>query len=148
MPIGSDGKPMTSWQIWLHRLCLLMIAWAVAELLLAALLWASYLLDIPGIRELIGGLIVPEVSTMTLLVAILNLIIGPLGIRGAKDPRKITVFFWIVFIDAMLTAWALASSVSYGICDLASLISGLFVIALAVCAWQVRGQTGYFDEHP
>ena len=47
-----------------------------------------------------------------------------------------------------MTAWALASSVSAGTCDLTSLVSGLFVIALAVCAWQVRGQTGYFDAHP
>ena len=49
---------------------------------------------------------------------------------------------------ARVTAWALASSVSAGTCDLTSLVSGLFVIALAVCAWQVRGQTGYFDAHP
>ncbi|WP_270298041.1 hypothetical protein [Eggerthella sinensis] len=48
----------------------------------------------------------------------------------------------------MLTAWALASSVSTGSLDLTSLVSGLFVIALAVCAWQVRGLTGYFDVHP
>ena len=80
----------------------------------------------------------PVVGAMAMAGACLNLAIGFLGLRGARNPRKIT----------LLTAWALASSVSAGTCDLTSLVSGLFVIALAVCAWQVRGQTGYFDAHP
>ena len=58
------------------------------------------------------------------------------------------LFFWIVLVDALLTAWSLASSVSYGFFDPTSIVSGLFIILLAVCAWQVRGQTGYFEQHP
>ena len=45
-------------------------------------------------------------------------------------------------------AWAMASNLSSGIVDVTGIVSGLFIIALAVCTWQVRGQTGYFDEHP
>lgn len=146
--LGDDGAVMTAWQIWLRRLCLLVVVWALAEFALGALLWAAYLLNIPLLGDIGRDLVSPELSVMAFLGALLNLVIGALGIRGAKDPRRITLFFWITFIDAMLTAWALASSVSYGSCDVTSLVSGLFVIALAVCAWQVRGQTGYFDIHP
>ena len=35
-----------------------------------------------------------------------------------------------------------------GFFDPTSIVSGLFIILLAVCAWQVRGQTGYFEQHP
>ncbi|MFR1639526.1 MAG: hypothetical protein ACLSVD_10370 [Eggerthellaceae bacterium] len=128
-------------------LCLFVIVWAIAEVLLGAALWvltcSRMVLDVePSV------LAEPVVGAMAMAGACLNLAIGFLGLRGARNPRKITLFFWITFVDAMLTAWALASSVSAGTCDLTSLVSGLFVIALAVCAWQVRGQTGYFDAHP
>lgn len=146
--VGDDGAPMTTWQIWLRRLCMLTVAWALVELVAGSMLWAAYLLDIPLLGSIGRDLVAPQMGAMAFLGALLNLAIGALGIRGAKNPRKITLFFWIVFADAVLTAWALASSLSYGTCDLTSLVSGLFVIALAVCAWQVRGQTGYFDEHP
>ena len=45
---------------------------------------------------------------------------------------KITLFFWITFVDAMLTAWALASSVSAGTLRPHLACEWLFVIALAV----------------
>ena len=146
--VGDDGVPMTSWQMWLRRLCLFVIVWAVAELLLGAALWGGYLFGrlVLGVEPSV--LAEPVVGAMSMAGACLNLVIGLLGLRGARNPRKITLFFWITFVDAMLTAWALASSVSTGSCDLTSLVSGLFVIALAVCTWQVRGQTGYFDAHP
>ena len=146
--VGDDGAPMTTWQVWLRRLCVLTVAWALVVLVAGSMLWAAYLLDIPLLGSIGRDLVAPQMGVMAFLGALLNLAIGALGIRGAKNPRKITLFFWIVFADAVLTAWALASSLSYGTCDLTSLVSGLFVIALAVCAWQVRGQTGYFDEHP
>lgn len=148
VPVGDDGVLMTKWQIWLRRLCLFVIVWAVAELLLGAALWGGYLVSLLVLGIEPAVLAEPVVGAMAMVGACLNLAIGLLGVRSAKNPCKITLFFWITFIDAMLTAWALASSVSAGSCDLTSLVSGLFVIALAVCAWQVRGQTGYFDVHP
>ena len=135
--VGENGAPMTIWQVWLRRLCLFVIVWAIAEVLLGAALWGAYLF----------ARMVLDVEPSVLAEPVVGAI-GFLGLRGARNPRKITLFFWITFVDAMLTAWALASSVSAGTCDLTSLVSGLFVIALAVCAWQVRGQTGYFDAHP
>ena len=92
--------------------------------------------------------IAAAVGATALVSAVFNLAIGLLGIRGAKNPYKITLFFWITLADAVLTAWAMASNLSSGIVDVTGIVSGLFIIALAVCTWQVRGQTGYFDDHP
>ena len=136
--VGENGAPMTIWQVWLRRLCLFVIVWAIAEVLLGAALWGAYLFARMVLDVEPSVLAEPVVGAMAMAGACLNLAIGFLGLRGAR----------ITFVDAMLTAWALASSVSAGTCDLTSLVSGLFVIALAVCAWQVRGQTGYFDAHP
>ena len=127
--VGENGAPMTIWQV-------------------GAALWGAYLFARMVLDVEPSVLAEPVVGAMAMAGACLNLAIGFLGLRGARNPRKITLFFWITFVDAMLTAWALASSVSAGTCDLTSLVSGLIVIALAVCAWQVRGQTGYFDAHP
>ena len=109
--VGENGAPMTIWQVWLRRLCLFVIVWAIAEVLLGAALWGAYLF----------ARMVLDVEPSVLAEPV---------------------------VGAMAMAGALASSVSAGTCDLTSLVSGLFVIALAVCAWQVRGQTGYFDAHP
>ncbi|WP_080798926.1 hypothetical protein [Arabiibacter massiliensis] len=147
-PIGDDGAPMTAWQVWLRRLCLFVVVWALAELVLGTALWGVHLLGVQLPDGAALSFDAPVVGAMALAGAVLNLAIGALGIRGARNPRRITLFFWITFVDALLTVWALASSVSAGSCDLTSLVSGLFVVALAVCAWQVRGQTGYFDMHP
>ena len=38
VPVGADGKPMTSWQVWLRRLCIVLLVWAALEVLLGALL--------------------------------------------------------------------------------------------------------------
>lgn len=148
LPMGDDGAPMTRWQIWLQRLCRFVIVWAVAELAVGVVLWGGYAAGGLFWADAGQSAAEPAVGLMALLGSVLNLVLGVLGLRSARDPGRITLFFWIVFLDAMLTVWALASSLSYGSCDLTSLVSGLLVVALAVCAWQVRGQTGYFDVHP
>lgn len=148
-PLGADGKPLSTWQVWLGRLCIVMIVWAVLELVFGAVFWAAG--SVAGDVRLAGVElrdIAAAVGATALVSAVFNLAIGLLGIRGAKNPYKITLFFWITLADAVLTAWAMAGNLSSGIVDVAGIVSGLFIIALAVCTWQVRGQTGYFDEHP
>ena len=44
--VGENGAPMTIWQVWLRRLCLFVIVWAIAEVLLGAALWGAYLLSL------------------------------------------------------------------------------------------------------
>lgn len=154
--VGTDGKPMTPWQIWLRRLCIVLIVWAALEVILGILLVvfsgfvpADLLKDIEGFGANIDAQFFAKFLGVSAMVgAVINVVVALLGIRGAKSPGKIAVFFWIALVDAVVTAWALASSISQGALDPSSLVSGLFIISLAVCAWQVRKQTGYFDVHP
>lgn len=152
--LGTDGKPMTAWQIWLKRLCWVVLGYSVLLLLFAGVMLAiGYAGRFETLEPITlwGQTFKPQdIGTMlgisALLGAVLNAVLALLGIRGAKDPKKIALFFWVILIDAVLTAWALASSITSGIIDPTSIVSGLFIIALAVCAWQVRKQTGYFDS--
>ncbi|MEG0070404.1 MAG: hypothetical protein RR671_00205 [Raoultibacter sp.] len=153
-PIGDDGLPMTKWQVRLKWLCMIMIVWAVVDLLIGiAMIAFSYLVN-EGFSGLLG-MGVDDVRSLFLILgvasivgAFVNVVLGFLGTRGAKNPQKIALFFWIALIDAVLTAWSAVSAASQGVADFAAIVSGAFIFALAVCAWQVRGQTGYFDNHP
>lgn len=154
-PLGSDGKPMTVWQVWLKRLCMVMIAWAGLELAIGVLFFfAGYFVpaDVAAGIEGLIDLSAQEGWTLLGISAVVgaffNVVIAFLGIRGAENPHQIALFFWIALIDAVITTWALVSNISIGIIDPSSIVSGTFIIALAVCAWEVRKQTGYFDRHP
>lgn len=100
--VGENGAPMTIWQVWLRRLCLFVIVWAIAEVLLGAALWGAYLFARMVLDVEPSVLAEPVVGAMAMAGACLNLAIGFLGLRGARNPRKITLFFWITFVDAML----------------------------------------------
>ena len=152
---GTDGLPMTIWQICLKRLCWVMIAWGVIGLILGIVIIvekdvipSNILFSLSGFMQ-----VSPEDAWFALgismvISAVINLFLALLGIRGAKNPSKITLFFWIVLLDAVLTAWSLASNISIGTIDPSGFVSGIFIIAVAICAWEVRKQTGYFDKHP
>ena len=77
-----------------------------------------------------------------------NLIIALSGLWGAYNPRRITLFFWSAFLTALLSVWQVVSAWSMGQVDPAMVFSLVVVLAYAACAWNVRGQTGYFDNHP
>ena len=146
---GANGQPMTVWQVWLRRLCFVLIAWASVVVVCGIVLAAFSLFSaLPSVFGVDVGAMEYAIGGVTFAAALLNLVIGIIGVRGAEDPGRMALFFWIVLVDAVLTAWSLASSVSYGFFDPTSIVSGLFIILLAVCAWQVRGQTGYFEQHP
>jgi len=94
--VGENGAPMTIWQVWLRRLCLFVIVWAIAEVLLGAALWGAYLFARMVLDVEPSVLAEPVVGAMAMAGACLNLAIGFLGLRGARNPRKITLFFWVV----------------------------------------------------
>ena len=89
--VGENGAPMTIWQVWLRRLCLFVIVWAIAEVLLGAALWGAYLFARMVLDVEPSVLAEPVVGAMAMAGACLNLAIGFLGLRGARNPRKITV---------------------------------------------------------
>ena len=84
----------------------------------------------------------------TIVAGAVGIAVAIAGITGAKDPRKITVFFWVVTLDGLLALWDLASKISQGQLNPAAVITLVILLFLVACAWNVRGQTGYFDHHP
>lgn len=143
--LSADGSPYTAWQERTRLLCLALIAWAMVELAVGC-----------GIITLVSiGIIDPAVlfpnlrfGPSTVISGVLNLVVAAFGLWGAYNPRRITVFFWAVFLNALLNSWQVASAWSAGEYDPATTASLLIGLAFAVCAWNVRGQTGYFDNHP
>lgn len=147
---------MTTWQVWLRRMCWVLLGWSFLLLGIAVVLFiVGTIAQVDNIDSIVlfdqtieVHFFATMLSISSFAGAVLNAAVALLGIRGANNPPKITLFFWIVLIDAVLTAWSLASNFSRGIFDPMSILSGLFIITLATCAWQVRKQTGYFDNHP
>lgn len=84
----------------------------------------------------------------TLVAGVVGIAVAISGIIGAKDPRKITLFFWIVSLDGLLALWDLASKISQAQFNPAAVLTLVILLFLMACAWNVRGQTGYFDRHP
>lgn len=84
----------------------------------------------------------------TLVAGLIGIVVAISGIIGAKNPRQITFFFWIVTLYGLLEVWDLASKISQGQFNPAAVVTLVIVLFLAACAWNVRGQTGYFDHHP
>lgn len=143
--ISADGTPYTVWQRRTRVLCILLLIYASVEVASGIVFvclgyGAGFWLD-----DVSGGL---AVRLYTLLFGVYNLIIALLGLRGAKDPKKVTLFFWAVLVNVVLMSWQVASDLSLGVYEISSIITFVGMFAFAVCAWKLREQTGYFDNHP
>lgn len=76
----------------------------------------------------------------TIAGGVIDLIIGLLGLRGAKNPRKVGPFFVLCIIGLVLGLVGLGMSLAQGTFDLWSLVS---VVIVAVCLYlsaQVKKQ--------
>lgn len=143
--ISADGTPYTVWQTRTRILCLIYAAWAVAEIAVGAGFITIRAIGLFDPTDLIPNI---TFGGSTVVSGVLNLIIALSGLWGAHNPRRITLFFWVSFLVALLSAWAVASAWSMGEVDPAMVVSLAVVLVYAACAWNVRGQTGYFDNHP
>lgn len=143
--ISADGTPYSIWQLRTRFLSFALLVWAVFEIASGAGIIVLDELDVLTVSELVPGI---TLGTTTVLGGVFNLAVALAGLWGAHDPKKITLFFWTVFIEALLNCWQAASLWSQGQMDPTTLMSVVISLAYAVCAWNVRGQTGYFDNHP
>ncbi len=143
--ISADGSPYSVWQRRTRFFCLIMLFWGIAEVAIGiTFVILMHFLDISSIEPMEGVVL----GAGTAISGVLNMIVAALGLRGARDPKKITLFFWIVLIDAVMSSWQFAGNWSLGQIHPAAVVSLIAVLVLAACAWNVRGQTGYFDHHP
>lgn len=143
--MSADGTPYTVWQTRTRVLCLVYAAWAVAEIGVGAGFLTIRAIGLFDPTELVPNI---TFGSSTVLSGVFNLIIALSGLWGAYNPRRITLFFWAAFLAALLSAWQVASAWSMGEVDPAMLFSSVVTLVYAACAWNVRGQTGYFDNHP
>lgn len=124
---------------------LFLVAFAALEIVVGAGLFTLSSVGIFDFAKLLPDV---RVGATTITSGVINLVVALSGLWGAHNPRKITFFFWAVFVNALMSSWAVASAWSMGEYDPAALTSVLVALTYAVCAWNVRGQTGYFDNHP
>lgn len=141
--LSADGTPYTVWQARTRVLCIALAAWGVLEAGIGLGFFSASIIGVFHLQDFVpvgpGAMIIE--GTITFLTALS-------GLWGAHNPRRITVFFWVTFLVALLAAWLTASMWSQGMLDLSTLVLFAIAMAFAVCAWNVRGQTGYFDNHP
>lgn len=143
--LSADGTPYTIWQARTRVLCLIYAAWAVLEIAVGAGFLTIRAIGLFDPTELIPNI---TFGGSTVMSGVFNLIIALSGLWGAHNPRRIVLFFWAAFLAALLSAWQVASAWSMGEIDPAMVFSLAVTLVYAACAWNVRGQTGYFDNHP
>jgi hypothetical protein len=143
--LSFDVRKNSKWQARMFYCCAVMLVMAVLMTLIGATF--VVLAECFGITssDLVPGLVV---GGETLVAGFIGIVAALFGIIGAKNPRNITVFFWIVTLYGLIELWDLASKISQGQLNPAAVIAFSIAMVLVVCAWNVRGQTGYFDKHP
>jgi hypothetical protein len=143
--LSFDANDYTKWQVRTFYCCLFMFVLSVVLMTVGIIF--VVLAEFFGIKssDLIPGLVL---GGETLVAGLIGIAVALSGIIGAKNPRKITLFFWVVTLYGLLEMWDLASKISQSQLNPAAIISLIIVLFLVACAWNVRGQTGYFDKHP
>ena len=141
----ADTSQFSKWQRRTHYSCLVMLA--IAVLLCAVGIAFIVLAEFFGMKsfELIPSVVL---GGETLVAGVVGIAVAISGLVGAKDPTKITLFFWFVTLDGLLALWDLASKISQAQLNPAAVLTLAILMFLVACAWNVRGQTGYFDQHP
>lgn len=71
---------------------------------------------------------------------VIDLIIGILGMRGAKNPAKIGVFFVLCIIGAVLSLIGLGMTIAQGTFNWSSLISLVVIIVCLVLSYNIKKQ--------
>lgn len=66
---------------------------------------------------------------MLLVAGLIDLVVGIFGLRGAKNPQKIGVFFVLAIIGVVFAAFGLISTLMSGSFDVSSIVSGLIGLA-------------------
>ena len=141
----ADASQFSKWQRRTYYSCLVMFV--IAVLLCVVGIAFVILAEFFGMKsfDLIPSIVL---GGETLVAGVVGIAVAVSGLIGAKDPSKITLFFWFVTLDGLLALWDLASKISQSQLNPAAVLSLVILLFLVACAWNVRGQTGYFDRHP
>lgn len=131
----------------LKIISIIMIVWAVLLVVMGAFLAAGS--QVPGVS---GESINFDGTSMDMSTAaigmgvgfviagVIDLIIALLGLRGAKNPKKIGVFFVLCIIGLVLGVVGMAMQVMQGTFQWSSLISLALVLVCTVLAGSIKKQ--------
>ncbi|WP_139651924.1 hypothetical protein [Raoultibacter phocaeensis] len=126
---------------------ILLIVYAV--IMIAAGAFLCFGASIPGVAGQaidVGGTALDAASlsmvfgVSSIIGGVLYLIIGLLGMRGAKDPRKIGPFFVLSIIGVVLGVVSAVMGIVQGTFPLSQFIGLLVVIVCAVLAYNIKKQ--------
>lgn len=129
----------------LKIICILLVVWAIILIAFGAFLAFGSGFATGTIVDAQGATV--DAATMsialgigTIVGGVVNLIIALLGLRGAKNPRKIGVFFVLCIIGAVLGLISLGMSIAQGSFQWSSLVSLALIIVCAVLANSIKKQ--------
>ncbi|MEF9841855.1 MAG: hypothetical protein RR773_04740 [Raoultibacter sp.] len=126
----------SSAQKWLRILSIILIVFSILSILAGLLLFAggsvvgASIIDTASDEDAMAVGLTLAGGIILLVSGIVDLIIGLFGLRGAKNPKKIGVFFVLAIIGVVVAALGLISTLTSGPLDAASIISGLISLAL------------------
>ncbi|BAK44280.1 hypothetical protein [Eggerthella sp. YY7918] len=131
----------------LKVISIILIVWALLGLLLGIFFAGGSLL--PGISEKAvdvgGGSINMAAAAMIIGVlaifcSLVYLVVAILGLRGAKNPQKIGVFFVMCIIGLVLAILAIALDIMNGVFDWTNLLDLVIIIVCTILAQNIRKQ--------
>lgn len=131
----------------LKVISIILVIWAIVGILLGAFLAAGS--AVPGLSaesiDMDGTTM--NMSTAALgfgigiiITGVIDLIIGLLGLRGAKNPHKIGLFFVLCIIGLVLGVIGLVMNIMQGAFQWTSLVSVLIVAMCTFLAYSIKKQ--------
>lgn len=138
---------MSGSQKTLKIISIVMIVWAVITVVIGALLAAGSALpdlaqdtiDVSG-TTLNAASAVLTAGLIVVVNGVLNFIVGCFGLRGAKNPKKIGVFFVLCIINLVLGVLGIVLNIVNGSFQWTSLISLAIVIVCTYLAVAIKKQ--------
>ena len=142
---NGRGRPMSGSQRALKIICILLIAWAVILIAFGAFLTFGSGFATGNIVDSQGATVDAAAMSIalgigTVVGGVVNLIIALLGLRGAKNPRKIGAFFVLCIIGVVLGLISLGMSIAQGSFQWSSIVSLALVIVCTVLASSIKKQ--------
>lgn len=131
----------------LKVISIILIVWAIVVILLGGFMAAGS--AVPGMSAQsidVGGSTMDMATAAlafgigTVVGGVVNLIIGLLGLRGAKNPHKIGLFFALCVIGLVLGIVGIVMNIMQGAFQWTSLVSLAIIAACTLLAAKIRKQ--------
>lgn len=131
----------------LKVISIILIVWAIVVILLGGFMAAGSAAPGMSAQSIDMGGSTMDMATAalafgigTVVGGVVNLIIGLLGLRGAKNPHKIGLFFALCVIGLVLGIVGIVMNIMQGAFQWTSLVSVVIVAACTLLAAKIRKQ--------